>query len=159
MNRQQIRDSIVAAMQDGGSDHQTITLTVGSGVVTCSVLKADALAGSLTCLKYVSETLNKLAGEGLTRFADSLAARLTYLLEPISTIEADPSVVQLRSDPPSQEDDRTRYYYELLARAGSLHLVRYRKLVGEPREPVPMQLTHEVLARLLVDFDSAVASL
>ena len=159
MNRQQVQDKIVAALQNGCGNHQTITLTVGNGKATCCVLQADALAGSFSSLKYVSAVLNQLAGQELTRFADALAARLTYLMEPISTVEADPEVVQLRSDPPSQEGDRTRCYFELLARTGSLNLVRYRKLVGEPRKLVPMQLTHEVLARLLIDFDSAAASL
>jgi hypothetical protein len=159
MNRQQIQSEIELALQNGCVDNQTVTLPIGSGAATLDVQQADAIAGSLTRIQYHSASLEKLAGDELTRLAAALAARLTYLLEPISTIEADPDVVQLRSNPPSQESESTRCYFELLARTGSLNLVRYRKAAGQPRELVPMQLTHEVLSRLLIDFDSAAASL
>jgi hypothetical protein len=159
MNRQQIHNEIVSALQDARQNGQTVTLPVGNGTATLWAQQADAIAGSFTSIQYHATALDKLSGAELTRFADGLAARLTYLLEPISTIEADPDVVQLRSNPPSQENDRARCYFELLARTGVLSLARYRKAIGMPRETVPMQLTHEVLSRLLVDFNSAAASI
>ena len=159
MNRQQIQDDIENALRDGCVNQQTVTLVLGSGEAVFHVEQSDSMAGSFNGIEYRSTAIDNLAKTELSRFAESLAARLTYLLEPISTIEADPDVVQLRSDPPSAEDNHTRCYFELLARKGSLSLVRYRKSVGQPRTLVPMQLTHEVLSRLLVDFDAAACSL
>lgn len=159
MNRQQIQNDIENALKDGCVDDQTVTLTLGSGEAVFHVAQSDSMAGSFNGIEYRSATMDTLAKSELSRFAEVLAARLTYLLEPISTIETDPEFVQMRSDPPSTEGDRTRCYFELIAQKGSLCLVRYRKANGQPRKIVTMQLTHEVLSRLLVDFDAAARSL
>ena len=159
MNRQQIQREIEVRLADGGSDHQRVTMVLARGEVNFQIDEAGPMAVSLHSIEYSSPPMGDLTGSQLTRFSEMLAARLTYLLEPISTIEADPDVVQLRSDPPSMEDESTRCYFELLARSNGLRLVRYRKTKCEPRACIPMQLTYEVVARLLVDLDSAARSL
>ena len=70
--------------------------------------------GELT--PYVRQAIRRSAEE-LKRLGETLASRLTYLLEPIGAVEFDPEgcVVQLRSIPPHKDDDKSSYY-ELLAR-------------------------------------------
>lgn len=159
MNRQQIQHDIESAIAGGCVNDQLVTIALDSGEAVFSVLQADSMAGSFRSIEYRSGAIQKLTSDELARFAESLAARLTYLLEPISTIEADPDVIQLRSDPPSLEDAKTRCYFELLAQSKGVALKRYRKTARQPRESIAMQLTHEVVSRLLVDFDSAARSL
>ena len=50
-------------------------------------------------------------------------------MEPIRPIEldADACVVQLRSNPPQQDDDGRSYYELLVRRGGEIALARYRK--------------------------------
>lgn len=90
----------------------------------------------------------------LKQTAERLSARLTYLLEPISPIEVDAHgcVVQMRSNPPHKDADRTTYYELLVSRAGELSLARYARASGQSREVIPAHVTREVLARLVSDF-------
>ena len=91
--------------------------------------------------------------------AENLSKRLTYLLEPISPIETDAQgcVVQLRSNPPHKDTDRTSYYELLVSRAGELSLCRYTRPAGGTRQLIPAELTREVLCRLAGDFEAVVA--
>ena len=72
--------------------------------------------------------------DGLKPVAETLSRRLTYLLEPISPMEAMPQqcVVQLRSNPPQKDDNGTSYYELLVARGGRLSLCRWLKERGQP---------------------------
>lgn len=154
MNKEQIQGELKKQLASGTTGRFQQSLPHGLG--RCEIEAVDSLACSLNWIDYSSKVLEQLADNELKEFADQLAGRLTYLLEPICTIEADPDTVQLRSQPPSINiEDRSRSYFELLARPGRLRLVRYHKQVGQPREQTTMQLTHEVLARLLWDFDLA----
>ena len=88
-----------------------------------------------------------------------MSKRLNYLLEPISNVEIDPqqAVVQMRSSPPSRDEDRSCSYYELMADRSGLSLVRYRAASGQSRTSEPFCLTRQVIVRLLRDMDAAVA--
>ena len=90
---------------------------------------------------------------------EKLAARLTYLLEPIRPIEFDreQSVLQLRSSPPDRDEDSTSYYELVARRDGTLSLCRYAKKPGDVRRTIPVNVTREVFFRLVSDFSSAVA--
>jgi hypothetical protein len=70
-------------------------------------------------------------------------------------IEADEGqqAVQLRSDPPSKEEDSINYFELLAQRGGHLQLVRYRKTSQQSRETTASNVTYEVLERLANDFD------
>lgn len=158
MNKQQIQAELKNQLAGGSTDRLQLSLKHGTG--RCEIEVAGSLACSLNWVEYSSNALDRLADSELRGFAEQLASRLTYLLEPIRTIEADPDVVQMRSQPPTRDaTDGSRSYFELLARAGRLHLMRYHKQAGEPREATPMQLTHEVVAQLFIDFELAVEAL
>ena len=79
-------------------------------------------------------------------------------MEPISPIEIDRegAVVQLRSQPPQQDDDGATYF-ELLVRRDGLTLERYQKAVGAVRQKVPAQVTRVILGRLADDMVGALA--
>ncbi len=127
--------------------------------LSCQFAAIDSLACTFTQFTLSTDKLSGATPERLKKLSESLSARLTYLLEPISPIEFDSerSVVQLRSNPPQRDEDRTSYY-ELVVRAGGdLSLCRYAKTPGDPRHVVPASVTREVFLRLVSDFSAAVA--
>jgi hypothetical protein len=125
-------------------------------------LQADILAlDTLACaFNYLGVELGALASApvaDLKRVADQLSRRLTYLLEPITAVEVDTDqcAVQLRSSPPSKDDNGTSYYELLVKRGGVVSLCRYKKQPGEIRRLVPAHVTREVFLRLVDDFSKA----
>lgn len=127
------------------------------GRLLCDVLSVDAIGCAFN--RFALET-DKLAGHSideLKALSEKLSAQINYLLEPISPIEIDAegATVQMRSNPPQQDDDGTKYY-ELLVNREGLALVRYSRPKGEPRSRVPANVTREVLLRLAGDFVAAV---
>lgn len=124
----------------------------------CQLVALDTLACAFTRLSLQADSLSVMSIDQLKATAENLAGRLTYLLEPISPIEIDSQgcVVQLRSSPPHKETDRTSYYELLVSRLGEISLCRYTRTQGQERQPIPAEVTREVLGRLVADF-SAVA--
>jgi len=156
--KQQLQQSL-AGMPLFSSGGQSITLNEGQQELACELAALDTLACSFTRLVLRSTALtNKSAGE-LKTIAENLSTKLTYLLEPISPIETDATgcTVQMRSNPPQKEADRTSYYELLVARAGELSLVRYSRAPGGTREIVAAHVTREVLCRLAGDLSDAAA--
>ena len=114
----------------------------------------DSLACAFERLALSSPALAGASVERLKKCAETLSARITYLLEPVQPIEVDPEqcVVQLRSVPPQKDDDKTKYYELLVQRSGEISLTRYEHVAGEGRTVIPAQVTREVLSRLVEDF-------
>lgn len=117
----------------------------------------DKLGCAFQTFEVRSDALALAGMDRLKLVADALSHRLTYLLEPISPIEidADQCVVQLRSNPPQKDESGTSYYELLVAAGGRLSLRRYAKTPGNPRMPIPAQVTREVFLRLVDDFAAA----
>ncbi|NOZ38821.1 MAG: hypothetical protein GXP24_01170 [Planctomycetes bacterium] len=138
--------------------HEHMTATVGPRTVRCEVDTCDQLAVTIYELVLETSELASVEIAKLQAASKSLCERVTYLLEPISPIEsdADGCVVQMRSSPPQQKENG-RFYYEIfLRRGGSVALHRYEKQPGSIRQRVAATLTHEVLGRLVEDFDQTV---
>ena len=141
-----------------GKQHQCVTAAAGARKVRCEVDQCDQMAVAVYELVLETAELTNVGVTKLQAASQALCDRVTYLLEPISPIEtdADSCVVQMRSTPPLQQEDG-RYYYELfLRRGGSVALHRYEKHPGKIRQRVAATLTHEVLGRLVDDFDATV---
>ena len=87
-----------------------------------------------------------------------LAERLSYLLEPVSILEADEKlcIVQMRSGPPHRRESAVQYY-EIDIRPERIKLCRYGKMKRRPREIITTNVTREVLQRLIGDFAATVA--
>jgi hypothetical protein len=149
----------LAADADFGGQTRCLEFEVDHGRVVGEVLEINSLSCALRELKLQTDALAGASADDLRRLGDSLSSRLQYLLEPISTLELDRDgfTLQLRSNPPQQDDD-ARSYYELMVRRNSgIQLCRYRKHPGQPRQRIPLSLTREVFSRLVHDFDAAVA--
>jgi hypothetical protein len=136
--------------------YDALRATAGHGVLEVKVTKADTMSVAFTSFVFSSDRLAGIDTTALTRIADQLASKLTYLLEPLRVIEVDgdAGAVQMRSHPPYQQQ-QTRYYEVLVQRGGSLSLVRYERLPGEPRKPIAATVTQEVFYRLADDFAAA----
>jgi len=148
----------LAKLTSGGP--HVVTAQENGRTLTCDIIEATPLAHRVD--RFMLET-DELAGASIDRLqkiSEDLSSRVTYLLEPIGPIERDHEqcIVQMRSNPPQQDDDGTRYYELLVQRGGRIELRRYQKQSGQPRELVTALLTSEVLVRLAGDFAAAVDS-
>jgi len=125
----------------------------------CELVAIEPLALSFASFTLSTDSLAGATPEMLHAISERLAARLTYLLEPISPIEidAEQSVVQMRSMPPQRDEHRTCYYELIVRRGGELSLCRYEAATGQERTAVPAHVTREVLLRLVDDFSQAAA--
>ncbi|HEV3006050.1 MAG TPA: hypothetical protein VGX78_16395 [Pirellulales bacterium] len=141
----------VPAFADG---LRTVSAEHGGLRLTCDLTALDTLACEFTRFAVRADKLAASPIGELKRVSEKLAARLTYLLEPISPVEVDAQqcVVQLRSNPPQRDADRTSYYELLVRRGGELSLCRWTKNPGDVRQALSAQVTREVLLRLVSDF-------
>ncbi|REK12947.1 MAG: hypothetical protein DWQ37_09985 [Planctomycetota bacterium] len=152
-------EQTLAGMAPFSTGEQSVSLSDGDLHLTCQLVALESLGCAFSRLALSSDRLAGLDTDGLKRVAEDLSAKLTYLLEPISPIETDAEgcVVQMRSNPPHKDADRTSYYELLVARTGELSLTRYTRAAGQPRESVPAHVTREVLCRLAGDLAEAAA--
>jgi hypothetical protein len=140
--------------QLGNGGAATVSVAEGPRTVTCEIVERNSLAVAFDKLRLASNELASVKAADLERIGNALAARVTYLMEPIRPIEldADACVVQMRSNPPQKDDDGRSYYELLVRRGGEIALVRYRKEIGTPRQQISATVTREVLLRLVGDF-------
>jgi hypothetical protein len=152
MNVHQQFEQELANIGSGGA--ATVAVEIQPRSLTCDIAERNVLAVSFNCLRLATTELSTADAARLERIGKALAARLTYLMEPISPIEidADACVVQLRSHPPQRDDDGRSYYELLVRRGGDIALTRYRKENGDARQPITATVTREVLLRLVGDF-------
>lgn len=90
----------------------------------------------------------------LRSWGDRIAARVTYLMEPLVVLEQDAlgGEVEIRSQSPTSRGDRRAYYEIRIARGGALHLTRVAfDDATRRRRPVDCMMTCEVLERLTDD--------
>lgn len=90
----------------------------------------------------------------LKAWADRLAARITYLMEPLVVLECDPLgvEVELRSQQATTRQSARNFYEARLDRSGNLRIIRYSfDTTSRTRHAVPFQLSGEVLERLVDD--------
>ncbi|MCE9556448.1 MAG: hypothetical protein K8T91_24125 [Planctomycetes bacterium] len=138
------------------SGPQAIEIVYDGRQLDCEIEALDRLGCAVARMSVTSPVLASASLERLESIGQALAARLTYLLEPIAVLETDAEdqSVQMRSQPP-QREGRQASYYELLAKQGRLELRRYVKQPGQPRTQVAAHLTREVLHRLIADLIEA----
>lgn len=147
------RDALNAVPRFAGGNHPLRVSHEGL-TVACDLSALDTLGCEFTRFAVHSDKLVGAAMDELKHISETLAARLTYLLEPIRPIETDPEgcVIQMRSHPPRRDEKRTTYYEILVRRVGELSLCRWEQHPGSPRQPLAAQVTREVLLRLVEDF-------
>lgn len=140
--------------QLGNGGAATVAVSDSPRQLTCDVVERNALAVSFNQLRLATIELASADAAKLERIGKALAARLTYLMEPIAPIEIDAAacVVQLRSNPPQHDDDGRSYYELMVRRGGEIALARYRKENGGARQQIRTTVTREILLRLVGDF-------
>ncbi|HUS39445.1 MAG: hypothetical protein WBF93_01830 [Pirellulales bacterium] len=136
---------------------QQIAISGDNYQFVCELNALGTLGCALSHMTVCGDKLATASLDELKQVSELLASKLTYLLEPVATIEVDPEgcTVQMRSDPPHRERDGN-VYYELLVRPGEVTLRRYRTEQRQPREAVAAHLTREVLVRLADDLVAVV---
>lgn len=106
-------------------------------------------------LDYTAAERAERSPEALRAWADRLAVRITYLMEPLKILEHDrlAGAVEVRSQAPSRRNARRTYYEVIVRKDGTVTLSRisYDETTSS-RECVPCQTTVEVLERLADDF-------
>ena len=153
-------DAELALLEKGASSSSgpyLVQLDVSLGMLEFELTEVDSMAVNLNYLQLSTSGLAAVGTEELKQVGHDLAERLIYLLEPIAPIEIDSegATIQMRSNPPRQDDDGTRYY-ELLVRQSGLSLRRYVKIPGAVRQGVAGQVTKDVMGRLATDFVATV---
>jgi hypothetical protein len=154
MNIQVLLEQELNQLGSGGA--VTIAVVDGPRQLTCDIVERNSLAVVFNLLRLATSELANATAFDLERISNALAAKLTYLMEPIRPIEldVDACVVQMRSNPPQKDDDGRSYYELLVRRGGEIALARYRKEPGTPRQQIPATVTREVLLRLTADFSA-----
>ena len=146
-------------VQLGSGGKATVAVIDAPRQLTCDVAECNSLAVSFNQLRLATTELATADSSELESIGKTLAARLTYLMEPIAPIEIDSAacVVQLRSNPPQRDDDGRSYYELLVRRGGEIALTRYRKENGGARQQIAATVTREVLLRLVGGFCEVLA--
>jgi hypothetical protein len=146
-------------IQLGSGGTATVAVSDAPRHLTCDVAECNSLAVSFNQLRLATAELASADAAKLESIGKALAARLTYLMEPIAPIEIDSAacVVQLRSNPPHRDDDGRSYYELMVRRGGEIALARYRKENGGARQQIAATVTREILLRLVGDFCEVLA--
>jgi hypothetical protein len=120
------------------------------------------IALTATCVEQIGSRLTQLTLSRVTPVSGNLAERagaicqrVTGLLESLRVIEIDAEHGRalIRSQEPSRQN-QLRSYYEMTLRAdGGCTMQRYQAFagVGQHRQAVPFDLTHDVLGKLVRD--------
>ena len=109
---------------------------------------------AFTALEFTSAAASERTTEALRAWADRLAARVTYLMEPLVVLEVDTVAgeAELRSQSPTARGELKSYYEVRLNKGGILRLSRVVfDDTARRRRPASCQMTREVLERLTDD--------
>jgi hypothetical protein len=154
-----LHDEILSRLQTLSGGPHDMHVDLGQGRLTCRLEQVDRLACRVQFLSLSTTALAGASMERLRQVSRTIAARVTYLLEPVGPLEEDQvsCTVQMRSIPPQRDAVGTRSYFELIVRrGGEVRVCRYEHAPGQARRPVAASLTTEVLARLAADITQAV---
>jgi hypothetical protein len=143
-----------------GTTASPITLRNAAGLsLRIEFTVVDSLSCAFRELVLEAPSLQGAAFSVFQAWAQNLSKKITYLLEQIGPLEFDPLAgeVLIRSSPPDQLADGTQYYEITLSqKGGAFVLRRFRSVKGTPgRSPVDVQITHEVLYKLVDDLEAS----
>jgi hypothetical protein len=137
---------------------RTAALSAADGVdLAIDFTAVDSMSCAFRELRVRVPALAAAGFDALRQWAEALSQRVTYLLENIGPLELDPAAGQvlIRSTTPDQQSGGggTSFYEVLLSSHGSgqFTLRRYRSQKGGGRDQVDVQVTHEVLRKLVND--------
>ncbi|MGC8640516.1 MAG: hypothetical protein ACP5XB_11635 [Isosphaeraceae bacterium] len=132
----------------------TVTVEDGPNRFTLNLTALDSVGAAFDSLEFVTTDRQDWSSEALNAWGERLAARVTYLLEPLKVLEIDGGggEVQIRSQSPSSRADQRGFYEVRLFRQGRLRMERYTfDDATRQRRHAPCQFTREVVERLADD--------
>lgn len=134
---------------------QAVSAREGSHQITLDLTVNGPVGFSALGLEFQADGPERTIDQ-LKDWADRVAGRVTYLMEPLRVVEIDPVgvEVELRSTAPSQNPrTNTRAYYEVrLRRNGTLNLARVVfDNATRTRQDDAFQMTRDVIERLTDD--------
>jgi hypothetical protein len=150
----------IAAAVDAAEGPGAVTADDGPYRLTLHLTAASPVGVAFDALEFADADHAGRSADDLRTWGDRLAARLTYLMEPLVVLEVDAEggEAALRSREPSTRDEVRTYYEVRLRREGTLGL---RRVAYDPgarrRATVACQLTREALERLADDLVATVA--
>ncbi len=137
---------------------KTVSARDSAGLeVSLELLGVERLGVSCDELRLRAPLLANSSLDTLKKWADGLCRRVTYLLENLGPLEYDATSneVLIRSTPPDATQPQAPKFYEIVLSstgAGCFTLRRYRAdRASGGRVAVPLDLTHEQLAKLVND--------
>jgi hypothetical protein len=149
----------IAGALDAGPAPGPLEVRDGAHRLQLHVSAAGSVGVAFDALEFSATDRTSWSSAALKEWADRLAGRVTYLMEPLVVLEVDAvgGEVELRSGAPTAREGQ-RFYYEVrLSQAGSLRLTR---VAYDPearrRRPVACQMTREAIERLADDLVASV---
>ena len=155
--REDIQTELIRLIGFSSPTPQTVSLSTHPQIsVAIDFTAVDSMSCSFQEIRLNVPSLVDAKFDDLKKWAEELCQRVTYLLENIGPLELDPhgSQVMIRSTNPDKQSGRTKYYEIILQAqsAGNFALSRYESEKGTlGRNPVDIQITHEVMQKLLAD--------
>lgn len=159
---EQIRHSLAGLRGLDSDVPTTVDWSIEGGpVVAVDFTVVDSLSCGFRELRISADELKNSPFGALQAWADALCKQVTYLLENIGPLESDVAAqtILIRSTPPVKQPDQTMFYEMLVQAPGTLSLRRYRRFVHSgDRSSCDIQITHEVLVKLVQDIVAAIPS-
>lgn len=159
MNLSRAIAAALDARPESGPLPCAVTVEEGPDRLTLQLTASSPVGVAFDALEYQTNARSEWSLDDLKGWGDRLAGRLTYLMEPLVILEADPVAgeVELRSRTPTPRPGQRSYYEVRLGRAGNLRLARVAfDEAARVRRPATCQLTREALERLVDDLVASV---
>jgi len=152
----QLEQKLKSTAAAGPQGQCSLSMTSGSDQLDLDLQALDSMSCALLELRLQLAKLQSCSFDDIKKWAEAISTRITYLLEQVAPLEFDSvsSSAVIRSAQPTQLPDGAVYYELILQATGSstVTLNRYQAVKGTPgRSQVAMQLTHEVLVKLVND--------
>jgi hypothetical protein len=131
-----------------------IVVEEGPHRLALNLTAIDTVGVAFDSLDFATTSRPVWTSETLRAWGEHLAARVTYLMEPLKVLEVDAAggEVHVRSQSPTARDEQRSYYEVRLFKQGTLRLERRTfDQASRRRATIPCQLTREVLERLSDD--------
>ncbi|WP_339613107.1 hypothetical protein [uncultured Rubinisphaera sp.] len=153
---QQLQQELNRLSAQGPIAGCSLVFAEASDLLEVDLAALDTMSCAMNELRLTLPRLQNGTNDAIKRWADDLSRRITYLLEQIGPIEFDDQAgsAMIRSNQPTQLPSGA-VYYEFVLQSASKNAVtinRFEIVKGQPgRKRVTLQLTHEVLVKLVND--------
>jgi len=147
---------IAAALDgpDAGALPCDVTIEEGAHRLVLHLTASGPVGLAFSALAYRTTARPEWTSPSLKAWGDRIAARVTYLMEPLVVLEHDSLAgeVEIRSHVPTARGDHRAYYEIRIGREGTLTLTRITfDEATRQRRPIDCMMTREVIERLSDD--------